>query len=108
MRERQVMELLEETILTIMDDLTPLIQLLEGKYGWMPTVLAWVGALRLAAKLISRQLQLALTRMIESRADADILGALLSNKIYRGIAFVIDLFSSVKLPSAADLKKEES
>ena len=86
-----------------MNELQPLIELLEGKYGWASTVLVWVGALRLTAKFVSNQLQTAMMRIVASKSDPEFLTMVLNNKGYRLAAFLVDLFASVKLPSAKDL-----
>lgn len=86
-----------------MNELQPLLELLEGKYGWLGSALAWMGALRLAAKFISNRLQSAMTRIVASKADPEFLAVVLNNKGYRLAAFLVDLFASVKLPSAKDL-----
>ena len=86
-----------------MNDIQPLIELLEGKYGWASTFLVWVGALRLTAKFVSNQLQAAMMRIVASKSDPEFLTMVLNNKGYRLAAFLVDLFASVKLPSAKDL-----
>lgn len=86
-----------------MNELQPLIELLEGKYGWISTVVVWVGALRLTAKFISAQLQAAMTRIVAAKADPELLAVVLNNKTYRLAAFLVDLLASVKLPSAKDI-----
>ena len=96
-------EPIEELLLTVMNELEPLIHLLEGKYGWLPGFITWVGALRLAAKFVSTHLQEAMTRIVQAKADPELLTAVLNNRAYRLTAFLIDLFASVKLPNAKDL-----
>lgn len=86
-----------------MSELDPLLNLLAGQYGWLPELVAWVGALRLGAKFVSTRLQTAMTRIVSSKADPEFLAVVLNNKGYRLAAFLVDLFSSVKLPSAKDL-----
>lgn len=86
-----------------MNELDPLISLLSGKYGWLPEFVAWVGALRLAAKFVSSSLQRAMTRIVQSKTDPELLAVVLNNKGYRLAAFLVDLFASVKLPNAKDL-----
>ena len=86
-----------------MNEIQPLLELLEGKYGWVSTVVVWVGALRLTAKFVSHNLQVAMTRIVAAKADPEFLSVVLNNRGYRLAAFLVDLFASVKLPSAKDL-----
>jgi hypothetical protein len=90
-------------LLFAMNEIEPLMSLLAGKYGWVSGAVAWMGALRLAAKFISTRLQDGLTRIVQSKADPELLSVILNNKLYRLVAFLVDLFASVKLPNAKDL-----
>ena len=94
---------LSAILLFAMNEIEPLMSLLAGKYGWVSGAVAWMGALRLAAKFMSRQLQTAMTRIVASKTDPELLSVILNNKLYRLVAFLVDLFASVKLPNAKDL-----
>jgi len=94
---------LSAILLFAMNEIEPLMNLMAGKYGWLSGFITWVGALRLAGKFISRQLQIAMTRIVQAKADPELLSVVLNNRAYRLIAFLIDLFASVKLPNAKDL-----
>lgn len=87
----------------------PLLDLLAGKFGWLPTVLVWIGALRLPMKLASGWLQATLTAFVarvaaspETDDDAQ-LRRVMGSLAYRFIAFTLDAALSLKLPTAESL-----
>jgi hypothetical protein len=88
--------------------LEPLVKLLGGRFGWMPTALGWMSAARLAMKFFNLRLQGWLTaRMVEAVRSADAqegndLEALLRARWYRRLSFAVDLLFSVKLPAVGD------
>jgi hypothetical protein len=90
---------------------TPLVNLLSAKFGWMPAVIGWVGALRFFLKFFNGKLQAFLTqRMAEAAASQDAeddrdFEGLLSARWYRLTNFIVDLVFSVKLPTHADFIK---
>lgn len=93
----------------------PLVNLLSGHFGWMPTVMGWVAASRLALKFVNAWLQAKLTAMMKEDAETSRLEmgapgavttndweAVLSNRWYRVMSFVLDLAFSLKLPTLRD------
>lgn len=88
-----------------MNELQPLIDLLSGKFGWLSTVFAWMGAMRVAAKPISAVLQDGAAKFIasaiESESDDDdrLAASILGSRTYRLLAFVLDWVASIKLPT---------
>lgn len=94
-----------------MNQVQPLIDLLSARYGWLPAVMGWMSASRLAMKFFSTQLQAKLTElMAEAASDKDEANdrdweAVLGARWYRVAAFTLDLVLSVKLPSISDFRK---
>jgi hypothetical protein len=92
-------------------ELQSLIQLLSGKFGWLPTVLTWMGTIRTVLKPFSSRVQSNLTaRMVAAAQSADAEDAtdfdsLLRARWYRVTTFVLDLMFSFKLPTHADFLK---
>lgn len=88
-----------------MSELQPLIDLLTGQHGWLSSVFAWVGALRLAAKPITAAIDdgmhKAIVRAVESDEQDDdrLVERLLGNPAYRTVAFLLDWLTSIKLPT---------
>lgn len=93
-----------------MNELQPLLDLLGGKGAWIGTVIVWMGALRLVAKFFSGWLQGVFTKGLQGVVDSietddDALAArILASLWYRALAFVIDLLTSIKLPSSQSLR----
>jgi hypothetical protein len=96
------------------DQIQPLLNLLTGKLGWLPTVVTWIGAARLAMKFFSAKLQAKLTaRMVaavtgpdpEEERDWE---TVLGKRWYRLVNFAVDLAFSVKLPTLADFLRLKS
>ena len=91
--------------------LQPLLDLLSGKLGWLPTALAWIGALRLPMKLAGDWLQRALTAFVNDVAnspesdDDSALRKILGSLPYRLSAFALDAIFSLKLPTTQSLNK---
>lgn len=92
-----------------MEQIQPLIHLLEGRFGWSPAVMAWMSALRLVLKPFNAKLQSKLTDLMaedakdpESEHDWEVL---LHKRWYRLTAFILDLFFSLKLPTHVDLTR---
>lgn len=91
------------------DAFAPLYSLLSGHFGWLPTLIAWIGALRIPLKLVNGWLQGVLTQFVvrvqdspETDDDAQlkkVLGALW----YRFLAFTLDAVFSLKLPTTQSL-----
>lgn len=88
-----------------MESLQPLIDLLSARHGWIPAVLGWMSAIRLALKWFSGGLQERLTaRLVEAAKSADTQDdadweAILRARWYRWVSFWLDLVFSVKLPT---------
>lgn len=93
-----------------MNDMQPLIDLMSGKFGWFATLLAWIGALRLPAKLLQGWLQrlgTALVARVLASPEPDddaLLRRCLESLTYRVIALFADVLLSIKLPTAASLE----
>lgn len=92
-----------------MNDFAPLLDLLSGKLGWLPTVLLWIGALRLPMKFLQSWLQNVLTafvaRIVASpQTDDDAqLRRLFDSLGYRMLVFSLDAILSLKLPTSESL-----
>jgi hypothetical protein len=82
----------------------PLLDLLGGNSGRLLQIIALIGALRIPVKLFSSQLQSfferALARIVETadRDDDHLAEIILSNPVYRFLAFLVDMVTSLKLP----------
>lgn len=89
-----------------MEQIQPILDLLSAKHGWLAAVLGAMGTARLFAKPFSLALQSLLTRLfafVHETADMDddqFVAAMLRARWYRAIAFLVDYFASVKLPTA--------
>jgi hypothetical protein len=89
------------------ESLQPLYSLLAGKLGWLPALMGWMAALRVAFKFVSGAVQTRLSSKLAEIAgenDADEIGwieGVLRQRWYRVLAFLVDLVCSVKLPSLA-------
>ena len=93
-----------------MNELQPLINLLSGKFGWLPALLGYMAAIRVPLKFVSARIQANLTaRMAAAAASADPEEQkdfdFLSARPYRVAAFLLDLVFSFKLPTHADFLK---
>ena len=97
------------------DQVQPLIDLLSGQFGWMPTLLAWGSAVMTASRFVlkpfSARLQEKMTmRMAEAAASPDTSDdqdweAVLQARWYRRTAFFLDFIFSLKLPTHADFAR---
>jgi len=91
-----------------MSELQPLLDLLSGKFGWLATVVTWVGAIRLAVKPFNSRVQAKLTAaMAEAAASPDVeddrmFEGLLGARWYRLLHFGLDLGTSIKLPTLTE------
>lgn len=91
-----------------MNELAPFINLLSGKFGWLPTICGYMVALRVPLKFFSSRIQANLTRRMadvvasQDEEDDRDFDALLSARWYRVLNFVLDLVFSFKLPTHAD------
>lgn len=78
---------------------------------WLPTVLMWIGGIRLVMKPVNGWAQAKLQRAIdraketEDPGDDRIMQRILDSAAYRTLAFLLDMFVSIKLPAASVLKK---
>ena len=88
------------------NELQALLDTLTAKHAWLPSVLVWIGTLRVLCKGFSNRLQLALERNIEiitnskSVEDDARVQQILESRFYGWTAFIVDLLFSVKLPRA--------
>ena len=91
-----------------MTELQPLLNLLGGKFGWLPAVCGYITAFRVPLKFFSASIQKNLTtRMAAAATSADTedrqdFDALLRARWYRVLNFTLDLVFSFKLPTHAD------
>lgn len=93
-----------------MNELQPLLDLLAGKAGWLPTVLTWIAAARTAGIFVGGALKrwaadrlnhIAATRSVD---DDEYLRALFARPAYKLASFVLSL-AGLDLPSSADLER---
>ena len=95
----------------MLQTLQPLLDALQGDQGWLLQLSAWMVAFRTIFKPFSAQLQAFLDRAVlwvqaSPETDDDLLlERLLASRAYRFLAFLLDFFASIKLPSRAALKK---
>lgn len=88
-----------------MDDLQPITDLLTKKWPWLSAALVSMATFRLAVKVFSGHIQAFLTRLLSKVAESQdtdddaLVAKLLTHKGYRFLAFLIDLFLSIKLPT---------
>ncbi len=90
-----------------MNELKPLLDLLTGKLPWLPTLIIWIGALKVAFYLIGNTITKwaasKISDIVESSdvEDDHFLERFLSSRFYIALRFVLLLFS-LPLPSRAD------
>lgn len=93
-----------------MNELQPLLDLLAGKAGWLPTVLAWIAALKTASTFVEGAIaRWAADRLndvaaTESADDGGYLRDLFARPGYKFGAFLLRLVG-VRLPTLADLER---
>lgn len=94
--------------LVMNEQFQPLIDLLKGRFGWAPTVIAWMGALRLVLKPFSARVQCRITEAMTQAAldpeDSKDWETVLHQRWYRWTAFFLDLFFSFKLPTHVEFE----
>lgn len=96
-----------------MNEIQPLISLLTGKFGWLPTLFAWLSALSMALGFVQKRIQDFNEKKLEHFAqstnpDDDLfLTALLSAPWYRLAAFVAG-FLNFWLPTLSDYNREKN
>ncbi len=92
-----------------MTDLQPILDLAAAQWPWLSKVLLAIGGARLVVKPGGAWLKDLITAAAERASitidpeDDTWIEALLRTRAYRVIAFLLDLFVSVKLPAAGDL-----
>jgi len=92
-----------------MNEFQPLIDLLSGKFGWLTTVIVWIGALRVPMKIFNGWIQQTLTAFVARVAaspeqdDDEAVRRIIGSLPYRFIAFILDAVLSLKLPTAESL-----
>lgn len=93
-----------------MNELQPLLDLLGGKAGWLPTALTWLAAIKLASTLVENKLnhwlcdQLNQIAASEGGDDDAYLRALFSRSWYKLGSFLLR-FTGLRLPTLADLER---
>ncbi|HOP99132.1 MAG TPA: hypothetical protein PLK78_17075 [Verrucomicrobiota bacterium] len=92
------------------EEIKPLLDLLSGKFGWLSTVLTWLGAITpVTALFATRFKHWASDKLNEIAASSDkdddaYLRALFSQQWYRFLAFLLR-FTPFQLPTLADLER---
>lgn len=81
----------------MLEYLLPLAQSLLEQHPLPMALLSVIGGLRLIMKPLFSLLQ-AITQATPSPRDNEMLAKVMDSKIYKGLAFVLDWFGSVKLP----------
>lgn len=76
--------------------LQPLLETYAGNYGKAVQVIGIIGSLRIFVKP-TMSLLLAYTDFTESKDDDAKLAKLKENKIYKGLVYALDWFSSIKI-----------
>lgn len=97
----------------MMDQLQPVWDALSAKYGWGPAVVSWVSGITLIGRVVIKPFALKLqATMTQYLADAkgneddfDYWHAILRSRWYRFPAFMLDMFTSVKLPTHAEFHR---
>src|SRR5882724_11784745 len=88
-------------------ELQPILDLLTGKFHWLPALLAWVGALKTLFHFLGRYLTAwtagVLVRLVNSPDPTDdhLLLTVLDSRAYQLLHFALALFS-LPLPTRAD------
>lgn len=82
-----------------MEELVAFLIGLASQYPVLATIFMVIGGLRVVMKPIMSVLQ-AYVDYTPDPADNAKLAAVMESSIYKGIAYVLDLFASVKLPAA--------
>lgn len=75
--------------------LTPLIEVYGGGQGWLVQAITVIGSLRVMIKPL-RDLVHAYVNVTPSMKDNEKLSSVEESKVYKGIMYFIDWFSSVK------------
>lgn len=70
---------------------------LTGKYGWLLTVIAWIGVLRAAVKPLMVFIE-AVVKATPGTADDEAIARFEAGPIYRWLVFGLDWIASIKLP----------
>ena len=70
-----------------------------AQYPFFAQIVMYVGMARLILKPLQNFL-LAVVEAIPGTKDNEMLQALFDSKIYKGLAYILDWFGSVKLPQA--------
>jgi len=97
-----------------MSEIQPIIDMLQARFPWLATLLITIGTLRIVLKFFSGWLQGLLTSALQRVVDTTeydddrLAESILASKIYRVIAFFIDLLTSIKLPTTDSFKKLQS
>jgi hypothetical protein len=90
-----------------MNEIQPLLDLLGGKLPWLPTIIVWLGALKLffhfTGGFIQSQAAAFMVRIVDSEDPNDdhFLLVILDSRIYQFIRFLLQV-ASLPLPARAD------
>ena len=76
--------------------LTPIIQALGTKFGWLVAVIAWVGTLRLLVKPVFEILH-TIAAKTQTTKDDEFIANLEQSKAFKTVLFILDWLTSVKL-----------
>ena len=93
-----------------MSELQPILDLLAGKAGWLPTALAWIAALKTASVFVENKIarwaadKLNEIAATDSEDDDVYLRAVFSQSGYKIAAFILRLIG-IRLPTLADLDR---
>lgn len=97
-----------------MESLKPVLDALLARYGWGPAAISWLFGLttisRVVIKPFSLKLQATMTNALaDARSDPEDAAwwhdKILSRSWYRLFAFLVDAFTSVKLPTHGDFHR---
>ena len=77
--------------------LAPLLESFAGKYGWVVQVITIIGAARVVMKPLVETIK-AVTASTKSTKDDEVVAKVEASSIYKGIVFVLDWLTSIKLP----------
>lgn len=93
-----------------MEEIRPILNLMEGKAGWLTTLITWIAAIKLASSLVEVRLNHWLCDRIDAVAasadqdDDEFLRGLFAKPWYRTTAVLLR-FVGLRLPVMADLER---
>jgi hypothetical protein len=97
----------------VIEQLQPILDAFSAKYGWGPALVSWVSGLTLFCRVVIKPFNLKLQAVLTAHLadgvrdpdDAAKWHALLSGWPYTVFSLLLDMFTSVKLPSHADFHR---